>query len=318
MRKAILDYLQTQQTGVLAIEMLDGSPHAATVHFAYSTWPFVFFFETYKEYRKAEALLGREKSRASFVVGTDEKTTATFQLDGYVEIINEKDKEIFDSVYFGKFPNKIKKSQDAKFLCFKFTPTWWRYTEWTKSDGKIILNSENIDVLNEAGEKTGEVRLIDDIHCFGLWHSSARVWIYNSNKEILLQERDKSSMEYPNKWDVSAAGHISAGDDSLGTAVGEIKEELGLDVETSELVSIARLTKRDVSSDGLYIDNSFEDIYVIKKDIDIKHLKMEKGEVQNLRWVPVEEFKTMVENRSTELVPHWDEYELVVKEISKY
>jgi len=37
--KKILDYLKDQRVGVLAVEMLDGSPHGATVHFAHTEDP---------------------------------------------------------------------------------------------------------------------------------------------------------------------------------------------------------------------------------------------------------------------------------------
>ena len=317
MRKAILDFLKTERVGVLAVEMPDGSPHAAAVHFAHCEGPFVFYFETNKDYRKSEALFGWAKSHASFVVGIDEAIMKTLQLDGFVEIIKDEEKENFDKVYLGKFPEKIKKVPNPKAIFFKFTPTWWRYSDYKNPEGKLILESENIDVLDEKRNKTGEVRMIDDIHWYGLWHSSARVWIVNSNKEILLQHRHPNSMEFPNMWDVSAAGHVSAGDDSLGTAVIETKEELGLEIDPTDFKLIHTLKKSDVSRDGTYKDNSFEDIYLVKKDIHIDDFKMQHDEVQNLKWVPIDEFKKMVLEKSSELVPHWDEYEFVINELEK-
>ncbi len=141
MPKEILEYLNTERVGVLAVEMPDGSPHGATVHYAHSDEPFIFYFETYREYRKAEALFSREQSRASFVVGCDESTNKTLQLDGVVELVKPEDQGSYAKVYFGKFPKKIEKSKDPKFVSFKFTPTWWRYTDWTLPTGKLILTS---------------------------------------------------------------------------------------------------------------------------------------------------------------------------------
>jgi general stress protein 26 len=142
MQKEILDYIDTQRVGVLAVEMLDGSPHGATVHFAHSDNPLVFYFETYRDYRKAEALYGKEKTRASLVIGSSESDMKTLQLDGVAELIKPEEKEIFDSVYLGKFPEKKKKSQDPKFVFFKFTPTWWRFTDWTTPEGETIYTSD--------------------------------------------------------------------------------------------------------------------------------------------------------------------------------
>lgn len=142
MNQEVLNYIKEERVGVLAVEMLDGSPHAATVHFAFAEDPLTFFFETYREYRKSEALYGREKTRASFVIGSNESDMRTLQLDGVAELIKPEEKEVFDSFYLGKFPEKREKSKDPKFVFFKFTSTWWRFTDWTAPKGKTIVTSE--------------------------------------------------------------------------------------------------------------------------------------------------------------------------------
>jgi general stress protein 26 len=141
MRPEVLEYLKTQKVGVLAVEMLDGSPHGATVHFAYTENPFVFYFETNREYRKAAPILHNKKTRASFVVGTDPAEPKTLQMDGIVKILTARERKIFDRVYLPKFPEKNEKAKLAKVIFFKFTPTWWRFTDWTAPQGKLILTS---------------------------------------------------------------------------------------------------------------------------------------------------------------------------------
>lgn len=143
MKQEIIDFIDSQRICVLAVEMLNGSPHAATVHFAYQDNPSRFLFETYRDYRKAEPLFGRELTRASMVIGFDESNMKTLQLDGEVRLITSDEKEIFDEVYLGKFPNKKQKSIDPKFVSFVFLPQWWRYTDWTKPEGKIIIISDD-------------------------------------------------------------------------------------------------------------------------------------------------------------------------------
>ncbi|PIR87275.1 MAG: hypothetical protein COU11_01245 [Candidatus Harrisonbacteria bacterium CG10_big_fil_rev_8_21_14_0_10_49_15] len=138
----ILKYLKTQRAGVIALEMTDGSPHAATVHFAHTEDPFIFYFETYREYRKAEPILRNEVTRASFVVGTAETDMKTLQIDGVAR--HSTDEKLITEVYLAKFPNK-KPKRDAdpdKFIFFSFTPRWWRFTDWTHPDGKIVISSE--------------------------------------------------------------------------------------------------------------------------------------------------------------------------------
>jgi 8-oxo-dGTP pyrophosphatase MutT (NUDIX family) len=40
---------------------------------------------------------------------------------------------------------------------------------------------------------------------------------------------------FPNRWDISAAGHIESGQDSRDTAVRELAEELGVETSADEL-----------------------------------------------------------------------------------
>lgn len=142
MNHLIEEFLKSQRVGVLAVEMVDGSPHGATVHFAHSVRPFVLYFETYRTTRKAQALLEKKKTRASYVIGSDESNMKTLQMDGEVQLLASSEKGAFDEIYLGKFPEKKNKAEESKFLAFKFTPTWWRFTDWTGPDGKMTLTSE--------------------------------------------------------------------------------------------------------------------------------------------------------------------------------
>lgn len=137
----IIDYLKTQRVGVLAVEMIDGSPHGATVHFAHTESPLTFWFETYHDYRKAEPILKNQITRATFVIGCDEGNMKTLQMDGEVRVLKSEDKETFEKVYLGKFPEKRAKYDEGKFLGFTFVPTWWRFTDWTGPEGKKIITS---------------------------------------------------------------------------------------------------------------------------------------------------------------------------------
>lgn len=142
MNQEILNFIENQRVGVFAIEMLDGSPHAATVHFAHCEDPLLFLFETHKDYRKAEPLLNKELSRATFVIGSDEKIMKTLQMDGEARIMTASEKtDLFEKIYLKKFPEKSSKVQGPKVLTFLFMPKWWRFTDWTAPTGKLIITS---------------------------------------------------------------------------------------------------------------------------------------------------------------------------------
>ncbi len=142
MKPEILEYIQNQRVGVLALEMLDGSPHAAAVHYAHSENPVEFYFGTHLSTRKAEPFKTQQSTRASFVIGTDESSMKTFQLNGIVEIIKSEEKQKFLDIYLQRFPDKKERTEDEKFLAIKFTPTWWRYTDMKHPSGTLIISSD--------------------------------------------------------------------------------------------------------------------------------------------------------------------------------
>lgn len=57
------------------------------------------------------------------------------------------------------------------------------------------------------------------VHRDGDYHRAVHVWIYaESTQELLLQKRSDCKDSWPGQWDISSAGHISAGDASLVSA----------------------------------------------------------------------------------------------------
>lgn len=58
-----------------------------------------------------------------------------------------------------------------------------------------------------------------EVHRDGDYHRAVHVWIYSeSTGELLLQRRADCKDSWPGQWDISSAGHISAGDSSLSSA----------------------------------------------------------------------------------------------------
>lgn len=139
-----LNYLSDKRVGVLAVEMRDGAPHAATVHFCHVGEEPVFIFETSRHYRKAEPILEGGEVRASFVVGfTEGPTEKTLQFDGTVRLLTEEDAHL-RAAYLAKFPEKEAKAADPDNIFFRFVPTWWRFTDWGAPGGKTIYLSDEV------------------------------------------------------------------------------------------------------------------------------------------------------------------------------
>ena len=138
---------------------------------------------------------------------------------------------------------------------------------------------ELIDVLTPAGEFTGERKPKSEVHRHGDWHRSVHVWIVTSGGKILLQRRALQKENNPGLWDVSAAGHVSAGESVIDCAIREVQEELGLRIEGPELRHIATLAESSVLNDGKYIDNEIHEIFLVIHDVDLSSLQLQADEV---------------------------------------
>lgn len=136
------------------------------------------------------------------------------------------------------------------------------------------------------------------------YHKPVWIWIINSKNEVLVQKRATCKKNHPNEWDMPSAGHVVAGESSIEGAIRETYEELGLETKESDYQFV-----------GEYIaDKSMEiaQIYLLKMDLDIKKLKLQKEEVAQVKWLSYENFKKLF--YSSEFVPFDNEYrELVLK-----
>jgi len=149
---------------------------------------------------------------------------------------------------------------------------------------------EMLDILNSDGTLTGEIISKKDAHKNGVWHRAAHVWFFNNNNEILLQKRANHIESHPGKYDISAAGHLTAGDTFIKGALREVKEELGIELEEKDLVKIGELHNESTQHEGKYINKEYNDIYVVKKDIPISEFIIQESEVSLVKYIPIEEF----------------------------
>jgi isopentenyldiphosphate isomerase len=163
---------------------------------------------------------------------------------------------------------------------------------------------ELIDVLRPDGQPTGIRKPKDAVHRDGDWHRAAHIWIVAPDGRILLQRRSPRKENNPDLWDVSAAGHLSAGESAVEAAVRETGEELGLQIGPEELRFLTTLRESCVLNGGSYIDNELHEIFLVRREVDLASLRLDPEEVAEVKWVhdlrPDKHF-----------VPHAEEYALL-------
>jgi isopentenyl-diphosphate delta-isomerase len=156
------------------------------------------------------------------------------------------------------------------------------------------MDPEKIDVLDKNGNPTGEIMLKTEAHKKGVWHRAVHIWIYNSKGEVLIQKRAKRKKHYPDLWDISAAGHVSAGQTFAEAAVRELYEELGVKVKEQELKKVeVRKLVQDVKNPFL-CNREYVQVYLLRLNKPIKDFKLEEEEVEQVKFMPLEEFEAEI------------------------
>lgn len=164
---------------------------------------------------------------------------------------------------------------------------------------------EILDVLNPDGTPAGRTKRKDEAHRDGDWHLAAHVWLATRDGRVLLQRRASVKENWPDLWDISVAGHVSAGESAIDAAIREAQEELGLTLRAEELTYLGRLRYHAVLNGGAYIENEFHDVFLAFREVDLAALVLDPLEVAEVALVRPEELVRY------EVVPHEEEYALL-------
>jgi isopentenyl-diphosphate delta-isomerase type 1 len=174
------------------------------------------------------------------------------------------------------------------------------------------LLEEFFDVLDEYGNLTGKVCPRSIVHRNGYYHATVHIWVINKSGSILLQKRSGTKDTHPGLWDISCAGHLSAGDTPLDAAVRELNEELGISVDSPSCFQfLFRVYKSYRSPDNMIKDNEFSDVYVLQVE-DTTKITFCPQEISEVKYISVAEFEQMVVDSEPDLVNHDVEYKKII------
>ncbi|XP_024996212.1 nudix hydrolase 3-like isoform X2 [Cynara cardunculus var. scolymus] len=166
---------------------------------------------------------------------------------------------------------------------------------------------EHFDVLTKTGLKTGVSKPRSAVHREGDYHRAVHVWIFaESTQELLLQRRTDCKDSWPGLWDISSAGHVSAGDTSLITARRELQEELGVNLPKDAFELLFVFLQECVTNDGKFIDNEFDDVYLVTTlaPIPLEAFTLQESEVSAVKYISVEDYKHLLAKGDPHYVPH--------------
>lgn len=148
------------------------------------------------------------------------------------------------------------------------------------------------DIDRQRTQKTAVRWRLND----GEYHLGCHVCLFNSDGKMLIQQRSKDKKGWANLWYFTAGGSALSLENSRQAIARELKEEVGIDYDFSNM----RCSLTVPFPEG------FDDIYLIEKsDIDISTLKLQREEVQAVKWASEEEILKMIDGG--EFIPYYKE-----------
>ena len=144
---------------------------------------------------------------------------------------------------------------------------------------------EILDLYTADREKTGKTMVRGEETPAGCYRLVVHVCIFNDKGQLLIQQRQPFKEGWPNKWDISVGGSAVAGDTSRMAAERETREELGLELDLSNVRPIITV----------HWENGFDDYYVLTQNVDLDSLHLQPEEVQAVRWAEMDEILQLID-----------------------
>lgn len=166
---------------------------------------------------------------------------------------------------------------------------------------------EHLDVLTSTGQKTGVSKPRSLVHRDGDYHRAVYVLIFaERTQQLLLQRRTDCKDSFPGLWDASSAGHVSAGDSSLLSAMRELHEELGIALPKDAFELIFVILQQNIINDGTYVNNEFGDVYLVTTldPVPLEAFTLQETEVSDVKYIDYEEYRSLLVKEDPGYVPY--------------
>lgn len=147
---------------------------------------------------------------------------------------------------------------------------------------------ELFDIYDFDRNKTGETMERGTPVPKGFYRMVVHVCIFNSDGKMLIQRRQPFKRSWSGMWDLTVGGSSVVGDTSLTAAIRETSEEVGVQLAPDELKRVLTIQTECI----------FDDVYIVKKDLDETALTLQYEEVEQVKWADIAEIKSIIKKGS--------------------
>lgn len=166
------------------------------------------------------------------------------------------------------------------------------------------MSEEQFDIYDHSGNHIGTAPR-SQVHQKGYWHKSFHCWLVRDTKgsrKVLFQKRTSTKDTFPSCFDITAAGHLSAGE-TVREAARELEEELGLQIDFEQLTPLFEI-KEELNGEvsGIpFVDREISSVYGSYCPWDLTQYKLQTSEVAGLYEAELEQMLNLFSGVTTEI-----------------
>ena len=171
----------------------------------------------------------------------------------------------------------------------------------------VFMSEELVVLVNEKDEKIGLMPKME-AHEKALLHRAFSVFVFNSNNELMLQQRAAHKYHSPLLWTNTCCSHQRDGESNLSAGKRRLFEEMGFVTELKEVTSFIYKAPFDNGLTEHELDHVMIGYYEHEPNIN-------KNEVESWKWMPLEDVKRDVEDNPS-LYTEW--FKIIFKEFYSF
>ena len=144
-----------------------------------------------------------------------------------------------------------------------------------------------------------------EAHRLGLWHHTVHCWLVRREEregrivaKVLFQQRSANKDTGAGRFDITAAGHLEAGE-TPEAIVRELREELGVEVAFEALREYGVVREQGEGTVGgtAYFDNEVSRVYGLEVSTELADFRLQEEEVAGLYEADAGELIALMEGK---------------------
>ena len=155
--------------------------------------------------------------------------------------------------------------------------------------------TEQIILVDKEDQQVGTGEKID-VHKKGLLHRAFSVWVFNSKRELMLQQRAKTKYHSGGLWTNTCCGHPRPGESVLTAAKRRLNEEMGFECDLAKMFDYIYKVPLDKGMN----EHEFLHVY---KGVFNGIPRPNPEEADSWKWVSVEEVRADIKKHPENYTP---------------